>query len=141
MGNRAVITTGTKLDYENNVGIYLHWNGGRDSIEAFLKYCKMRDFRGGSYGMARLTQVIANFFDGGLGIGLGVCKELDCDNWDNGVYIIDPDSWTIIDRDHNRNPEQNNHKLDQMVKDIDEAQPVKDQLTDPKILELFEKNR
>ena len=30
MGNRAVIT-----DIEKKVGIYLHWNGGRDSVEAF----------------------------------------------------------------------------------------------------------
>ena len=31
MGNRAVITTEKK-----DLGIYLHWNGGRDSVEAFL---------------------------------------------------------------------------------------------------------
>lgn len=28
MGNRAVITTSDK-----KMGIYLHWNGGRDSVE------------------------------------------------------------------------------------------------------------
>jgi hypothetical protein len=37
MGNRAVIT-----DNKQRIGIYLHWNGGRDSVEAFLKYCELR---------------------------------------------------------------------------------------------------
>lgn len=36
MGNRAVITT-----TDQRIGIYLHWNGGKDSVEAFLKYCKL----------------------------------------------------------------------------------------------------
>lgn len=30
MGNRAVITT-----EEKQIGVYLHWNGGRDSVQAF----------------------------------------------------------------------------------------------------------
>ena len=37
MGNRAVITTKPEL---TEVGMYLHWNGGRASVEAFLAYCK-----------------------------------------------------------------------------------------------------
>lgn len=41
MGNRAVITTSKAPDVSGakDLGIYLHWNGGRDSVEAFLKYC------------------------------------------------------------------------------------------------------
>ena len=39
MGNRAVITTENK-----KIGIYLHWNGGRDSVEAFLKYCELKNY-------------------------------------------------------------------------------------------------
>ena len=35
MGNRAVITTPDK-----KIGVYLHWNGGRDSVEGFLQTCK-----------------------------------------------------------------------------------------------------
>lgn len=31
MGNRAIIT-----NKEKKVAVYLHWNGGRDSVEAFL---------------------------------------------------------------------------------------------------------
>ena len=30
MGNRAVITTRKDL---KDIGVYLHWNGGRDSVE------------------------------------------------------------------------------------------------------------
>ena len=40
MGNRAIITS-TKKD----LAVYVHWNGGRDSVEAFLTYCKLRGFR------------------------------------------------------------------------------------------------
>lgn len=63
MGNRAVITTEDK-----KLGIYLHWNGGRDSVEAFLRYCDLRGFRppnSDEYGWARLCQVIANFMGAG----------------------------------------------------------------------------
>ena len=31
MGNRAVITT-----KERKIGLYLHWNGGRDTVEPVL---------------------------------------------------------------------------------------------------------
>ena len=40
MGNRAVITTPDK-----KIGVYLHWNGGRDSVEGFLQTCKKYGFR------------------------------------------------------------------------------------------------
>ena len=35
MGNRAVITASLSNDPQtsNDIGIYLHWNGGRDSVE------------------------------------------------------------------------------------------------------------
>ena len=59
MGNRAVITTEDK-----NIGIYLHWNGGRESIETFLAYCDMkgiRPFEIDNYGWARFCQVVGNF--------------------------------------------------------------------------------
>lgn len=44
MGNRAVITT--LQNYNNNgIGVYLHWNGGRDSVEGFLEYMKLKKHR------------------------------------------------------------------------------------------------
>ena len=56
MGNRAVITT-----KERKIGLYLHWNGGRDTIEPLLKYCELQGFRPPSqdcYGWARMCQVM-----------------------------------------------------------------------------------
>lgn len=129
MGNRAVITT--KENFENNgVGVYVHWNGGRDSVEAFLKYCEMRGFRSpdtDNYGWARLVQVIANFMGGdGLSVGIDTVDHLDCDNYDNGVYIID--GWEIVDRKYFDGNEQQVYKLEDMLDAIDEAQPVAQQI-------------
>ena len=131
MGNRAVITT--KENFENNgVGVYVHWNGGRDSVEGFLKYCELRGFRSPDtdcYGWARLVQVIANFMGAdGLSVGIDTVDNLDCDNGDNGVYIIK--GWQIVGREHFDWGEQNEYGLNDMLKSIDEAQPREQQLGD-----------
>ena len=129
MGNRAVITASRDalVEESTDLGMYLHWNGGRDSVEAFLKYCELKGFRSvkdGGYGWARLAQVIGNFFGGGLSIGIDQCRNLDCDNWDNGVYIID--GWKIVGRKFHDGPEQQHYKLEDMLEAIDEAQPEKE---------------
>lgn len=99
MGNRAVITT-APFD-EGNVGIYLHWNGGVESVVAFLGAAKKLGMRSpgsdASYAMARLVQIIANYFGGETSIGIGTCRDLDCDNGDNGTYLIGGD-WEIVGR-------------------------------------------
>ena len=64
MGNRAIITTKDK-----KIGVYLHWNGGLDSVNAFLKYCELKGYRSpdsSNYGFARLCQVIGNYFGSSL---------------------------------------------------------------------------
>lgn len=57
MGNRAVIT-----DAEKKIGLYLHCNGGRDTIEPLLAYCKLKGYRDvendPSYAFARLLILI-----------------------------------------------------------------------------------
>lgn len=119
MGNRAVITTPDK-----KMGVYLHWNGGRDSVEAFLHYCELHGFRSPDrdpYGWARLCQVIGNFFGGGLSVGVGLYDQLDTDNWDNGVYIIE--GWRIVGREFNRHAEQSSYDHTVMLHDIDDSQP------------------
>lgn len=70
--------------------IYLHWNGGRPSVEAFLKCAKILGIRLGDnqYSLARLCQVISNFLGGTLSIGVGVYANMDTDNGDNGVYWV-----------------------------------------------------
>ena len=128
MGNRAVITT--KENFENNgVGVYLHWNGGRDSVEAFLKYCELKGYRSPSsdnYGWARLCQVIGNFFGGSTSIGIDLISKLDYDNWDNGTYIIE--NWKIVDRKCFAGLEQDSHNFKSMLKEIDKKQPKEEQL-------------
>lgn len=128
MGNRAVITT--KENFESNgVGVYLHWNGGYDSVSAFLKYCELKGYRTpdtDNYGWARLCQVIGNFFGGSTSVGIDTVDNLDCDNYDNGVYIIE--GWKIVDRKYKRGAEQMSHTMDDMLKAIDEAMPKGEQI-------------
>ena len=141
MGNRAVITyadysigydeekrepiyeSNEFIDKSHRVGIYLHWNGGYDSVHAFLEYCKLQEFRCDSYGIARLAQVISNFFGGGLSIGVDQCCRLDCDNYDNGVYLVR--DWNIVDRKCYDGPEQDTYNLYEFMEDVNDTQPVK----------------
>jgi len=99
MGNRAVI------GFENqSTGIYLHWNGGEESVRAFLDCAKalgVRDPVRDSYGVARLVQIIGNFLGGSLSLGVGNLESLDCDNYDNGLYMVGQD-WEIVERKYNR---------------------------------------
>lgn len=130
MGNRAVITTEAGwISKENHVGIYLHWNGGRDSVEAFLMYCKLKGYRPPEtdcYGWARLAQVIGNFFGGELSIGIDTVSKLDYDNFDNGTYIIK--NWEIIGRECFTGREQKEYNLLEMLREINDAQPEKERI-------------
>lgn len=132
MGNRAVITTaGGYVFNAASIGVYLHWNGGRDSVEAFLTYCKLKGYRApehDNYGWARLCQVIGNFFGGSCSIGIDKLTKLDYDNGDNGLYIIK--DWEIVDRRFFEGREQRNYNLKEMLLAIDEAQPAKEQIRD-----------
>ena len=133
MGNRAVIIN--KKDMKNGkispnqIGIYLHWNGGRDSVSAFLKYCEYKNYRTPDtdcYGWARLCQVIGNFFGGNLSLGIDCAKNFDCDNGDNGVYIIE--GWNIVGRKYFKGKEQNDYSMFDMLYEIDGTQPKSEQL-------------
>jgi hypothetical protein len=104
MGNRAVITAeGAK---KGDLGLYLHWNGGPESVLAFLEAAKRMKVRpltsDPEYGYARLCQVIGNFFRGTLSLGVGTLGTLDCDNGDNGTYRVD-DKWQIAKREYSKN--------------------------------------
>lgn len=136
MGNRAVITTRDK-----NIGVYLHWNGGRDSVEAFLKYCELKGYRTperDNYGWARLCQIIGNYFGGELSLGIDKYEKLDRDNGDNGVYIIE--NWKIVDREFIDWPEQNEYDLISMLRDINNHQPEREKLEDS-VIDSVEKER
>ena len=103
------------------VGVYLHWNGGRDSIEAFCKACKDAGFRGpvsDDYGVARFVQTVCNFIgvDSGLSVGVNTLAHLDCDNGDNGVYVVD-DDWQIVGREF-AHGEQRAYDVDDFVTEL-----------------------
>jgi len=126
MGNRAVITTNKNL---NEVGVYLHWNGGRDSVEAFLAYCNLKKYRkpeNDCYGWVMLANVISNYFGDGCSCGVDKAHRLDCDNYDNGVYIIK--DWYIVDRLFSHG-EDYYYDLKDMLKEIDATQPERMRLT------------
>lgn len=98
MGNRGVITF---MDSDKEVGsIYLHWNGGQESVKAFLDYAKEVQVREGdpTYALARVVQIISNFLEGTLSVGVGMSAFLDCDNMDNGQYIVR--GLDIVERRH-----------------------------------------
>ena len=119
MGNRAVISFKCEgVPKEYSPSIYLHWNGGRDSIEGFLKAHEKANFQGGDYGIARLVQLITNSFDGGLSVGVGVYCQMDTDNGDNGVYWVDPKTFEIVDREFKRHKEQQVYNIDEFANSV-----------------------
>lgn len=90
MGNRAVITF-DKNPTKHSVGIYLHWNGGAESVYAFAKALdryKVRDGNDASYQLARAIQLIGNLFGGTTSVGVDTLENLDTDNGDNGLFIV-----------------------------------------------------
>lgn len=89
MGNRAVITFDKKPSPQS-LGIYLHWNGGAESVVAFMDCADHYGIRADdNYEVARFAQIIGNFFGGTLSVGIGTLETLDCENHDNGVFIVD----------------------------------------------------
>ena len=131
MGNRAVITTEAK-----KIGVYMHWNGGRDSVGPLVHYCKILGVRKPEdcvYGFARLCQVIGNFFNDEqcLSVGIGPLDELDCDNGDNGLYIIK--DWEIVGREFFTGSEQTGYDEMDMLKGFNEHMPEGIKLTDAEL--------
>lgn len=135
MGNRAVILSKNDMLANgkinpNQVGVYLHWNGGRDSVSAFLKYCKLKGYRSPStdcYGWACLCNVISNFFGDGMSLGIDTANHLDCDNYDNGVYIID--RWEIVERLYYKHgAEQANYDVNSFVLELNERMPEQNRM-------------
>lgn len=122
MGNRAVI----EMEGEN-IGIYLHWNGGLDTVQPVLDVAKEYGIRGGDYGIARLAQIFGNAFDGTLGIGVAQADKLHRDNHDNGTYIINQQLDIIGRLFHHYGdtdvlkPEQQSHDYENMKAHIKNA--------------------
>ena len=122
MGNRAVVTFD---EYDpNGFGVYLHWNGGRDSIEGLLEATKrimVGRMGDRSYAQARFVQAATTLIPGNLSIGLGKCKDLDCDNYDNGLYVVDSATLEIKNRMFFEGEEQLNYDRDEFADEIVKA--------------------
>lgn len=95
MGNRATITP---ADYNpDNLAVYVHWNGGRESVEAFCAVARELNFRPISdcYGMARLVYAIGVYFGGELSLGVDRLRDLRSAGGDNGTWLVD-DEWQVV---------------------------------------------
>lgn len=125
MGNRALLKARNQ-----EIGIYLHWNGGRDSVEAFLAYALISGVRTAyadhEYHIASLSKIIGNFFSD-LSIGIGVFNYKSFYE-DNGVYVYDEDGFNIIERINPPDQEQYNHDFFELMKEIDDCQPEKSKI-------------
>lgn len=101
MGNRAtVIFTDGKESF--SPAVYLHWNGGPESIYGFLEELDQRQIRADQeYECARFIQLIGEFFDqdgiGGLSLGvangpatdsLEDLNKVGTDKGNNGIYLV-----------------------------------------------------
>ena len=104
MGNRAVLL----FDQVPGMGVYLHWNGGRASIQGFLNATReqVNLSLDSQINIARLLENIGLFFPGSLSFYIGTPDSLDQDNYDNGVYKIDARKLEIIGRKYNKGPEE-----------------------------------
>ena len=103
MGNRAVITFSTA---NNAPAIYLHWNGGRASVQGFIDAARALGLRHAPTAAAQtealdqLAELMARHFFR-CSVGMTVYRMhyagTDRDNGDNGTYLLGRDL-TIVDR-------------------------------------------
>ena len=128
MGNRAIIT-----GKESHIGVYVHWNGGRDSVEAMLEtaYYRSRTGLGADaydQGLTTLINIASNFLGDSVTIVTIDPENLfKTDPGDNGVYVVD-ENWEIIDRVNAPDEEQYSHDHLELMITIDEHQPAHLQL-------------
>ena len=126
MGNRAVVVwTDEQGNYtDDSTGIYLHWNGGRDSIEAFLAYCEMCGYESPTedpVGFKRFAKVVSGFFGSSpTTVETAPISQLDTDNYDNGMYVCR--GWDIIGRKYLRGEEQLRYGFRDMLDTINSGQ-------------------
>lgn len=116
MGNRAVITT-----KGSRKGIYIHWNGGRDSVEPILWATKNLVANKVAMAHNELENIAYTLDAVGFNPEIGKLNELDCDNYDNGLYITN--NYEIIGRKYLRGGEQKEYNFLEFVKFINEQLP------------------
>lgn len=142
MGDLAVITTSKSIDPQNDsnsLGIYLLWCGREDSVKAFLTYCKIHGFRSPSddcWAWTLLADVICNYIGNALSCGIDVCSRLNCDNYENGVYIID--GWDIVDHKYSQPSSYDDCSILEFLCEIDDRMPKHMQLGHDVILRRYD---
>jgi len=130
MGNRAVITFAT---YSNAPAIYLHWNGGRASVEGFLSAARqlgLRHARGHqaqTEALDQLAEMLARFYFR-CNVGMTVYRlhfaGSDRDNGDNGTYVLGQDLTILARLHHSRGEEINREKTAAIIEQITAAAPI-----------------
>lgn len=100
MGNRATVIFANKDNTEISPAVYLHWQGGAESVYPFLEELDRRHVRADrDYECARFIAIVSEFFDRdyysdlSLGVRNSPAKitrpELSKLNpGDNGVYVV-----------------------------------------------------
>lgn len=124
MGNRCLI-----ISKNLNTGVYLHWNGGRDSVEPLLAYCKLRRERNldSLDGVTALTTIAKNAFGSVYLQNVKDSVKPADSPGDNGIYIVN-DEWDITDRIDAPTREQAEYDFQEMLQFINERQPEHDRL-------------
>jgi len=113
MGNRAVITFDTA---DNAPAIYLHWNGGRASVQGFIDAARALGLRHAPTAAAQtealdqLAELLARHYFR-CNVGMTVYRlhyaGTDRDNGDNGTYLLGHDL-SIIERFYKPRPDEIN---------------------------------
>jgi len=102
MGNRATVIFTDESEKEISPAVYLHWNGGANSIYSFLEEMEKRGVRTSlDYSCARFIHIVGDFFDidsisslslgvvdGPKAINAEELSKVRTDHGDNGFYII-----------------------------------------------------
>ena len=103
MGNRAYVIFHEPKSGRLSPAVYLHWNGGPESVYAFLAEHDRRKCRIGDveYGAARFAHIVCDFFDqdeaGSTSVGISnppkSADPVDLQEFaesasDNGIYLV-----------------------------------------------------
>lgn len=106
MGNRAYIVLKQK-DQPVHPCIYLHWNGGPESVYRFVEYLTaVARPNDPDYAAARLVQLIGNYFGGNTSLDLSAVATSGISELhevgDNGAFVVGWDdktkSYTVLER-------------------------------------------
>jgi hypothetical protein len=107
MGNRAYVV------FENgdnrSPAVYLHWNGGQESVYAFLHALEEYGGLGHSpeYSCARFIQLVGNSMGSTLSLGvLGFREFGQLAGEDNGLYMVTPNGVRRLIGEPGGTPEQ-----------------------------------